>query len=158
MNPSFEMFYLFSQYAVQPGNKLTADFFMPERYYTGDLEMMQTSSSSAPATSGSEAAKVFAAVQQKVTDELKAEINAVMSFVISGDSWYVDANSERPLKVARGEADKSDVTIITDEDTFLKMASGDVKAASAFMSGKLKIKGNLAIAMKAEKIFQKIRQ
>lgn len=155
----------FDQYAISPGNKLTGDFFMPERYYTdfSDLELMSVSSSSpakaqdAQAQTGAEAAKVFEAVQQKVTDELKNEINAVMSFVISGDSWYVDANAERPLKVARGETEKPDVTIITDEATFLKMASGDVKAAAAFMSGKLKIKGNLAIAMKAEKIFQKVR-
>jgi len=152
----------FDQYAVEPGNKLSADFFLPDRYYTGDLELMPMPDSSATKSAsagapGSEAAKVFAAVQQKVTDELKKEINAVMSFVISGDTWSVDANSARPLKVARGETEKPDVTIITDEETFLKMASGDVKAASAFMSGKLKIKGNLAIAMKAEKIFQKLR-
>ena len=80
-----------------------------------------------------------------------------MSFVISGNNWAVDAHSSRPFKVSTGEADKPDVTFVMDEDTFLKMAKGEVKAANAFMSGKLKVKGNLAIAMKAEKIFAKIK-
>ena len=92
------------------------------------------------------------------TLDLKKQINAVMSFVISGNNWFVDAHSSRPFKVARQEIEtKPDVTFVTDEETFLKMAKGEVKAANAFMSGKLKVKGNLAIAMKAEKIFEKIR-
>jgi putative sterol carrier protein len=33
------------------------------------------------------------------------------------------------------------------------MAKGEIKPTNAFMSGKLKIKGNIAVAMKAEKLF-----
>lgn len=150
----------FDQYAVAPGNKLTADFFLPEKYLTPDLDLSLYSASenAASAPAQNSAAQVFEVVGRRVTDDIKKEINAVMSFIISGDAWSVDASAERPLSVARGETQQpADVTFITDEETFLKMAKGEVKAANAFMSGKLKVKGNLAVAMKAEKIFQKIR-
>jgi len=151
----------FDQYAVAPGNKLTADFFMPDRYISDLISMYSITGAgegaqAAASGGGSAAEKIFQEMQQKVTDDLKKEINAKMAFVISGDNWYVDAHSERPLKVSRGETDAPDVTFIADEETFIKMAKGEVKAANAFMSGKLKVKGNLAVAMKAEKIFKKI--
>jgi len=157
----------FDQYAVAPGNKLTADFFLPEKYLTGldslysvteasgNAAASATASSSTGGESG--AAKVFAAVEQKVTDDIKQEINAKLSFVISGDNWVVDARTAHPLSVTRGEATDVDVTFITDDATFTQMANGEIKAANAFMSGKLKIKGNLSVAMKAEKIFKKIK-
>lgn len=159
----------FEQYALKPGSPLMADFFLPEKYTKGLLSMFgkplsrnfstsARSYSSDSASSDLTPEKVFEKVTQKVNDDLKNEINAVMSFVISGNNWAVDAHSSRPFKVSAGEADKPDVTFIMDEETFVKMAKGEVKAANAFMSGKLKVKGNLGIAMKAEKIFAKIRE
>jgi len=65
--------------------------------------------------------------------------------------------THRPLKVEKGEVGNSDVTFITDEDTFAKMCKGEIKATSAFMEGKVKIKGNIGIAMKAEKLFGRVR-
>ncbi|KAI1289938.1 Hydroxysteroid dehydrogenase-like protein 2 [Halotydeus destructor] len=155
----------FDQYACVPGNRLMADFFLPEKYLTPDLDALpmsadhsEASDSSSSSSPASGAAKVFEAVSAKVTDEMKNEINAAMAFVISGNNWFVDAKAERPLKVSQGTIDKADVTFISDEETFLKMAKGQIKAANAFMSGKLKVKGNLGIALKAEKIFKAINK
>lgn len=157
----------FDQYAMKPGAPLMADFFLPAKYTNGLISMptrsFSTSSrvysaSDASSSSNLTTEKVFEKISQKVNDDLKNEINAVMSFVISGNNWAVDAHSTRPFKISTGEADKPDVTFVMDEDTFLKMAKGEVKAANAFMSGKLKVKGNLAIAMKAEKIFAQIKE
>lgn len=164
----------FHQYAMSPSSKLTADFFLPDKYLEGLNSLyksVESSSSQAGASSvgdgassvggdgdGGAAGKVFDEMSAKMTEDLKKQINAVMSFVISGHNWFVDAHSSRPFKVTRSDPETNpDVTFLTDEETFLKMAKGEVKAANAFMSGKLKVKGNLAIAMKAEKIFEKIR-
>lgn len=161
----------FDQYAVKQGKQLLGDFFVPKKYLDGLMRMpsrqystsavrrMSSSSSSGDADGP---AKIFETMSAKVNEDLKNEINAVMSFQISGANWLVDAHSSRPFKISREESDstqatKPDVTFITDEETFVKMAKGEVKAANAFMSGKLKVKGNLSIAMKAEKIFGKIR-
>lgn len=155
----------FDQYAVKKGQQLLADFFVPKKYLEGLMRMpsrMYSTSArrmfSTSSEAGDAAAKIFENMSAKVNEELKNEINAVMSFQISGSNWLVDAHSSRPFKISKGEAEKPDVTFITDEETFVKMAKGEVKAANAFMSGKLKVKGNLSIAMKAEKIFGKIRE
>lgn len=160
----------FNQYRAVPGSgKLLADFFLPERYLQGDDIINPLSSDAAQSTdqstappasdeSDGETGKIFRTMSASVTEDVKNEINAVMSFVISGNNWCVDAHSTRPLKITREEAASPNVTFITDEATFVKMAKGEVKAASAFMSGKLKVKGDLSIAMKAEKIFAKIRK
>ena len=156
----------FDQYAVRKGKQLLGDFFVPKKYLEGLMRMpsrmystsARRMSSSPPSGEGGDAAaKIFENMSAKVNEELKNEINAVMSFQISGANWFVDAHSTRPFKISKEETAKPDVTFITDEETFVKMAKGEVKAANAFMSGKLKVKGNLSIAMKAEKIFGKIR-
>lgn len=107
------------------------------------------------ATQG-KAHQILSLAKEKITDELKKELNAVFIFKVSGKNYLLDAHSTRPLRVELVEEapEKVDVTLITDEDTFVKMAQGKTKATTAFMTGKLKIKGNVGVAMKAEKIFK----
>ena len=45
---------------------------------------------------------------------------------------------------------------MTSED-FVKMFKGELNPTQAFMSGKLKIKGDMMIAMKLEKLMGKMR-
>lgn len=42
----------------------------------------------------------------------------------------------------------ADVTLLADADTFSEMMSGDLNPTSAFMTGKLKIEGDMGLAMK----------
>ncbi len=102
--------------------------------------------------------KILDKARETIDDELKKQLNAVFIFKVSGKNYLLDAHASRPLKVELLEEDKVpekvDVTLITDEDTFVKMAQGKTKPTSAFMTGKLKIKGNVGVAMKAEKIFK----
>ncbi|CAG2113628.1 unnamed protein product [Medioppia subpectinata] len=148
------------QYAVKPGNPLVLDFFLPEEQFNkGDNVLNiyeQQPSSSSPSNSG-KTDRIFAGIKSLINDDLKKEINALMAFVISGQSWLIDANTSRPLKVEKGESKSADVTLITDDETFEKMAKGEVKPTTAFMSGKLKIKGNISVAMKAEKLFSQLK-
>ncbi|RWS11756.1 hydroxysteroid dehydrogenase-like protein 2 [Dinothrombium tinctorium] len=154
-----------NQYAMVPGSKLLADFFLPEEYLKGDdISVPPGYEGTAPVfeqqsgtSEGNEAVKVFKAVEEMMSDDLKKEINALLLFTVSGQNFYVDANGSRPFQVSQAEIGKPDVTLVTDDATFLKMAKGEIKPTNAFMSGKLKIKGNLAVAMKAEKIFGKLK-
>ena len=43
-------------------------------------------------------------------------------------------------------------------DDFIKMASGQLKPTTAFMTGKLKIKGDMGAAMKLEKVLLSIKK
>jgi putative sterol carrier protein len=158
----------FEQYAHTPGVELLQDFFLPEIYLKDEPGFLsignipnphKENESSSGGTGGGldKTTKVFEAVKSMMNDDLKKDINAVLSFVISGQSWIVDATTSRPIKIEQSEATNADVTLITDEETFVQMAKGEVKATNAFMSGKLKIKGNIAVAMKAEKLFGQIK-
>ena len=47
----------------------------------------------------------------------------------------------------------ADCTITASEETFTKIASGEQNPTAAYMSGKLKVKGDMGQAMKLQKLF-----
>ncbi|MDG1801089.1 MAG: SCP2 sterol-binding domain-containing protein, partial [Paracoccaceae bacterium] len=49
---------------------------------------------------------------------------------------------------ARAGDDEADVTLTADADVFQNILSGDQNPTSAFMTGKLKVDGNMGMAMK----------
>jgi putative sterol carrier protein len=101
--------------------------------------------------------------EQDIRENMKAnpakvkEINAVYAFVINGDtggSWVVDLTKEGG-EVREGAGDGANVTITCDADTFVKVATGKMPGPQAFMTGKLKIKGDMNLAMKLGKVLGK---
>lgn len=102
------------------------------------------------------ASKLLDSARSAITDELKKEINAVFIFNISGKKYLMDAHESRSLRLEEvAEApEKVDVTLTTDETTFIKLAKGEIKPTTAFMMGKMKIKGDMKKAMKAQKVFK----
>jgi putative sterol carrier protein len=85
------------------------------------------------------------------------EINAVYQFVIGGDTggtWVVDLTKDGGA-VTEGPTETANCTINTDADTFVKVATGKIPGAQAFMTGKLKIKGDMSLAMKLGKVLGK---
>jgi putative sterol carrier protein len=73
-------------------------------------------------------------------------------FDIEGEGqWLVDIR-DGALTVTPGQAD-ADVTITTSPETFEKIGSGEQNPTTAYMTGKLKIKGDMGAAMKLQKLF-----
>jgi putative sterol carrier protein len=65
--------------------------------------------------------------------------------VIEGEgAVIVDGGGVR----AATDADDADVTMTADSDTFQEIMAGDLNPTSAFMSGKLKLDGDMGTAMK----------
>ncbi|XP_046908820.2 hydroxysteroid dehydrogenase like 2 isoform X2 [Dermatophagoides farinae] len=154
----------FDPYAIEPGTQLMGDFFIPERLMeglaglAGTSEEGKTSMTDNSSSSSDRIMEVLNQARSKITDKIKDEINAVLVFVVSGRTYLFDSHSTRPLKIEplQQAPDECDVQMITDEETFIQMAMGKIKPTNAFMSGKLKIKGNLQLAIKAEKIFKAV--
>lgn len=53
---------------------------------------------------------------------------------------------------AEGEKEKADCTLHMKAEDFVQMAEGKLNGTQAFMSGKLKIKGNMGLALKLQSI------
>ena len=72
-----------------------------------------------------------------------ANFDGTAKFDIDGEGAVViDGNG------ARAGDDETDVTLSADVDTFQGILSGDTNATSAFMTGKLKVDGDMGMAMK----------
>lgn len=86
--------------------------------------------------------------------ELQKKINAVYRFDLSGPqggTWIVDFT---PANAGVRQADEQAQCSVslTDED-FLAMLAGKLDATMAFMSGKIKVKGDMMLAMKLGQFF-----
>ncbi|XP_073201753.1 hydroxysteroid dehydrogenase-like protein 2 isoform X3 [Lepidochelys kempii] len=69
-----------------------------------------------------------------------------------GGTWYIDLKNKAGSAGIGEPPVKVDVVMSMSSNDFVKMFSGKLKPTMAFMSGKLKIKGNMALAMKLEKM------
>jgi putative sterol carrier protein len=77
--------------------------------------------------------------------------NSYLFEVEDAGTWLV-ALDDGKVSVTEGGGD-ADVTITASEENFEKMVSGDLNPTTAYMTGKLKIKGDMGAAMKLQKLF-----
>lgn len=99
--------------------------------------------------------------EQKVPENLRikgekaAAINAIYEFQISGASggtWVVDLTVPGG-KVTTGSADgKANCTITMEDENFIKLVTGQLNPQMAFMTRKLKVAGNMGLALKLNTI------
>ena len=71
-------------------------------------------------------------------------------------SVLVDGKST-PNSVSDGAGKSADCTISVTLDTFEKMVKGELDGTSAFMQGKLRVAGDMGLAMKLGPVLQKAR-
>ena len=87
------------------------------------------------------------------TDASKlAGMNNSYLFDIEGEGQWLVTVKDGALAVAEGGGD-ADATISATAETFEKIAAGEQNPTTAYMTGKLKIKGDMGAAMKLQKLF-----
>ncbi len=98
------------------------------------------------------AREFFEGLETRVDPSKTAGMTNSYVFEIDGaGTWKVDVQDGN-VSVAEGGGD-ADATIQASEETFNQIASGDLNATTAYMTGKLKIKGDMGAAMKLQKLF-----
>jgi putative sterol carrier protein len=116
------------------------------------IALTRESTSSTKGASADAVKDFFANLESQADATKTAGMSNSYVFDIDGaGQWKVDVDDGK-VTVTEGAGD-ADVTISTSQETFEKIVAGDVNPTSAYMTGKLKIKGDMGAAMKLQKLF-----
>lgn len=98
------------------------------------------------------AQEFFAALPGKVDPAKTAGMNNSYVFDIEGVGQWTVAVADGAVSVTDGAGD-ADCTISASEETLVKIANGEANPTTAYMTGKLKIQGDMGAALKLQKLF-----
>jgi putative sterol carrier protein len=98
------------------------------------------------------------ATLEEITDRFKTAVGSdsglgkTIKFDLKGDGFiFIDGGS------VTNDDSPADCTIIVAKDDFEKMAQGQLDPTMAFMQGKLKINGDMGVAMKLQPLLAKAK-
>jgi putative sterol carrier protein len=94
----------------------------------------------------------FEGLSGRVSADRIAGMNNTYVFEIEGVGTWTVAIANGALNVSEG-AGEGDCTISASQESFEKIVAGEQNATTAYMTGKLKIKGDMSAAMKLQKLF-----
>ncbi|MHB1499859.1 MAG: SCP2 sterol-binding domain-containing protein [Candidatus Dormibacteria bacterium] len=99
-------------------------------------------------------------IMDRIPSAFQAEkaqgVAAVFQWDISGSQgghWYVEIK-DNSCQVHQGDAETPNITITIADDNFVKLITGRLDGTMAFMTGKLKVKGDMGLAMKLPQLFR----
>ncbi|KAF1600978.1 Hydroxysteroid dehydrogenase-like protein 2, partial [Eudyptes chrysolophus] len=153
----------FDVYAIAPGHPLIPDFFLDEEKLSGSQREgpggAKVNAESAPAKPLSPVAETFRVIQGAMSEEYVRATQGVFQFELSGDdggTWYIDLKTKGGSAGVGKPPVTADVVMSMSSADFVKMFTGKLKPTMAFMSGKLRIKGNMTLAIKLEKMLTQL--
>ncbi len=104
----------------------------------------------------SEVKTLLAEIDQALQEDASQgdDVNAIYQFDIKDEEpgIYQLVLKDDEKYTSEGEKREADCTLEMASGDFVKLASGDLNGTQAFMTGKLKIKGNMGLALKLQSI------
>lgn len=91
---------------------------------------------------------------QKFDGEKAAGMSAVVQFKITGDNggeWFITIKDKK-LEVSTGTNPTPNITLTMKDVDYVSLVNGKLAGQKAFMTGKLKFKGDMALGMKLQKL------
>jgi putative sterol carrier protein len=84
-------------------------------------------------------------------------INASIQFDLTGEhagKRYITIADGKATS-GQGEVENPNLTLVADSGDFVKIFTGGLDPTAAFMSGKLKIKGDMGLAIRMQSMFRR---
>jgi putative sterol carrier protein len=102
-----------------------------------------------------EAKEVFAEIQKRIQQhpEKIAGLNATYQFDLTGESWTLRIANGSP-SVEAGASGNANTTFVASTEDWMNIATGKLNPVTAFMQQKLKVKGDMGLAMKLQGLLQ----
>ena len=103
-----------------------------------------------------EVEQFFDGLAARFKPERAEGMRAVYQFDVTGaqgGQWHADIPGDGTCTVAKGVADAPTVTLRATDENLLKLVSGRLNPQMAFMTGKLKVKGDIGQANKLSSLF-----
>jgi putative sterol carrier protein len=98
------------------------------------------------------AREFFEGLPERIDPERAATLDASYRFDIEGaGSWRLEADGERAV-VTESDA-PADCVIRADENTFLRIVRGKQSPMGAYMTGKVRVEGDLGLALRLRDVF-----
>jgi putative sterol carrier protein len=102
-----------------------------------------------------EIAQIFPTMAERFIPAKADGVNAIIQFDLSGDNgglyWLRVADGK--CEAGEGQADNPKMTLKASADDWFAVVTGATNAMQAFMSGKIKIQGDMGLAMKLQTMF-----
>ena len=99
--------------------------------------------------------QVFELMPSRFNASAAQGVKATYQFDLTGDgggTYHVNIG-DGACQVNKGAADSANITITMAASDYLDMINGKLNPQMAFMGGKLKIKGDMSLALKMQQIF-----
>lgn len=99
------------------------------------------------------AREYFETLESRVDTSRTAGMTNSYLFDVEGAGQWTVRVQDGEVKVEEGASEGVDCTITASEETFGAIAAGEQNPTTAYMTGKLKVKGDMGAAMKLQKLF-----
>lgn len=103
-----------------------------------------------------EVKKIFDGMPAKLNADAAKGVKAVIQFKLGGDGGgdYNVTIDNATATVAQGVHPSPNMTMTISASDYVDMSTGKLNGQMAFMSGKLKIAGDMGLAMKMQTLFK----
>jgi putative sterol carrier protein len=100
--------------------------------------------------------QIFADMPGRLNPQAAQGLDCVIQYDLTGDGGgqYHSTIKDGAATVTAGSHPSPSMTLIMGAQDFVDMTSGKLDGMSAFMSGKLRISGDMGLAMKLQSLFR----
>jgi putative sterol carrier protein len=102
--------------------------------------------------------EIIEALPKYLIPEKAGSTKATIQFDLSGDGggkWWMKIH-DGAAETGKGDApEPANLTMLADAGDWVKIATGKLDGTAAFMQGKLKIKGDMGLAIKYQSLFKR---